>query len=162
MGWGVVEQRGSMVSLVDAGVVRPPRDAPMAQRLHALAEALGAVIERTGPRESAVESVFTARNARAALVLGQARGAALVALAGAGLPVAEYTPAAIKRAVTGRGRADKHQVQQMIRVLLRLRDALPADASDAVAVALCHAHALRFAGRITRVLSSATARGSVP
>lgn len=139
-GWGIVERRGSKVVHLDNGVLAVADDgAPLAERLARLLRGLEAVITRHQPAVGAVETVFTNRNARAALILGQARGVALAALASAGLPVHEYTPQQIKKAVTGSGRADKAQVQHMVTLRLELPETPQADAADAVAVAMCHA-----------------------
>jgi crossover junction endodeoxyribonuclease RuvC len=92
------------------------------------------------PQAAAVESVFVSHNPSSAIKLGQARGAAICALVDAGLPVAEYSPRAVKQAIVGRGAADKVQIQHMVRVLLALPEAPPEDAADALAVALCHHH----------------------
>jgi len=122
------------------GTLRPERSAPLAPRLARLHAALVEVIAAQGPDLVVVEQVFVAANARAALVLGQARGVALAAAAAAGLPVEELTPQQVKRAVVGTGAAEKVQVQRMVQRLLALA-ALPAqDAADALAIALCRAH----------------------
>lgn len=147
-GYAVVEG-GASPRLRQADCIRLPR-AAFAIRLGLIFERLSAVIREHGPDEMAIEDVFMARNAASALKLGQARGAAICAGAAAGLPVSEYTPTRIKSAIVGRGRADKRQIQHMVGVLLRVSRDLPADAADAAAVALCHAHHARTARR-TRV-----------
>jgi crossover junction endodeoxyribonuclease RuvC len=106
----------------------------------ALYDGLSGILAETMPAEAAVEKVFFARNAQSALTLGQARGAAILALARHALPVAEYSALEIKQAVVGRGRAEKSQVQHMIRALLGLTRAPQADAADALACAICHLH----------------------
>lgn len=116
-------------------------------RLRRILHTLAATIERFLPQEAAIEQVFLARNADSALKLGQARGAALSALVLAGLPVAEYAPMQIKQAVVGTGAAEKHQVQQMVRVLLSLPAPPPSDAADALAVAIAHAHVRQVSAR---------------
>ncbi len=110
------------------------------QRLRRIFEELGAIIAQWRPQEIAIEKVYMSRNADSALKLGQARGAAICAVVARGLEVAEYAPSEIKQAVVGGGGADKAQVQHMVGVLLDLRGALQADAADALAVALTHAH----------------------
>ncbi|HXS74007.1 MAG TPA: crossover junction endodeoxyribonuclease RuvC [Rhodanobacteraceae bacterium] len=110
------------------------------QRLARIYDGLSAIIDEHRPQEVAIERVFMAKNADSALKLGQARGAAICAAVGRALAVHEYAPTAIKQAVVGGGRADKSQVQHMVGVLLGLRDALQADAADALAVAITHAH----------------------
>lgn len=139
-GWGVIEASGWDVGRVAHGALRLDATAPLASRLHQLAEALADVVTRQRPDVAAVEDVFHARNARAALVLGQARGVVLLVLTQAGLPLFEYAPALVKSSVTGSGRAEKPQVQQALAVQLGMRELpMPLDASDALAIALCHA-----------------------
>ncbi len=141
-GWGIVDRQGSRVVHVDNGVVVLDEKAALGARLGVLLERLDALIAEYGPQIAAVESVFYNRNARSALTLGHARGVALAAAARRGLTIEEYTPQQVKKAVTGSGRADKAQVQQMITLQLGLADVPQVDASDAVAVALCHAQHL--------------------
>jgi len=139
--------------LCDAAGIRLPR-AAFAVRLGLIFERLSEVIETFQPDEMAIEDVFVSRNAASALKLGQARGAAICAGAAAGLPVSEYTPTQIKKAIVGRGRAEKAQIQHMIGVLLGTSKKLQADAADAAAVALCHAHHMRTAARTGGVLQA--------
>lgn len=138
-GWGVVIADGPRVTHVAHGVIKPPTQMPMAERLLAVLEGLAEIIAAHGPDEAAVEETFVNANPRSALALGQARGAALIAPARAGLAVAEYSPTSIKKAVVGSGGADKDQVAFMVRRLLPAAGAVTADAADALAVALCHA-----------------------
>jgi crossover junction endodeoxyribonuclease RuvC len=138
-GWGVVIAEGQRLSHLAHGVIRPPAARSLAERLLALVDGLGEVIAAHEPDEAAVEETFVNANPRAALALGQARGAALIAPARAGLPVAEYAPAMIKKALVGNGQAEKAQVAFMVRRLLPAAGAVAADAADALAVALCHA-----------------------
>jgi len=139
-GYGVVSREGGgAVSLLECGVVRTAASQPLAERLRAIYEGLGEVLLRHQVEAMAVEGVFFARNARTTVILGHARGAALLAAALRDIPVFEYSPAEVKNAVAGTGRATKEQVQFMVQKLLRLRTApSPADAADGVAVALCH------------------------
>lgn len=139
-GWGVIDCAGPRLSFVAAGVVRPKRGAARAAKLAQIHESLMALIGEHAPGEAAVEETFVNANPRDALVLGEARGVALLAPASAGLEVAEYATNSIKKAVVGRGHAAKEQVQAMIRVLLPQAGAQPQDAADALAVAICHAH----------------------
>lgn len=139
-GWGVIEQEGARLSFVAAGVVRPSRTLTRAGRLAAIYEGLAALIAAHAPHEAAVEETFVNASPRDALVLGEARGVALLAPALAGVPVAEYAANTIKKSVVGKGHAEKAQVAAMVRVLLPASGALAADASDALAVAICHAH----------------------
>jgi crossover junction endodeoxyribonuclease RuvC len=127
------------------------------QRLKAIFDGIGALIERYRPHEVAIERVFMAKNADSALKLGQARGAAICAVVQRDLAIHEYTPMQVKNAVVGGGSAEKAQVQHMIGVLLRLPGKLQADAADALAVAVTHAHTRTLAQR-TGVLASALLR----
>jgi crossover junction endodeoxyribonuclease RuvC len=140
-GFGVIRAQGNQLTCIEAGVVRTPSKQAFAQRLLKIHEGLAEVIQRVNPDEVAVESVFHAKHAASALKLGQARGVALLAVVQAGLPLHEYPPARVKQAVTGNGRASKDQVKMMVETLLSQRFDLPADATDALAVAICHAHA---------------------
>ncbi len=138
-GWAMVSQAGRRLSRVESGTIKLNERAPLSLRLGQLQIKLDEFFDRFSPAAVAVEDIFTARNARSALMLGQARG---VALAGAGrreLPVFAYSPATVKRAVCGHGRADKGQVQRMVQVLLSLGEQAGEDESDALAVAICHA-----------------------
>jgi len=147
-GFGCVASDGIRHRLVAAGAVLTPPRASLPEKLLVIHRALAAEIARTRPHCVVVENVFHAANVRSALVLGQARGVALLAAVEAGLPVFEYTPAEVKRAVVGYGRADKQQVQRMVMLLLGLVEApTPFDASDALANALCHVHAGQEPGR---------------
>jgi len=137
-GWGVVEARGSSRLCVAAGAVHL-REPSVERRLAELHRALAEVIAAHSPSEVAVERPFFGKNAASALTVGMARGVALLAAAEADLPVHEYPPATVKRAVVGRGAASKQQVAAMVRVLLGLRETpSPADVTDALAVALAH------------------------
>jgi len=141
-GYGCVETDGSRHRLVVCGAVTTPALATFADKLHHIHRRLTLIIAECQPHVVAIENVFYSVNARSALKLGHARGVAMLAAVEAGLLVVEYTPAEIKRAVVGYGRADKSQIQQMVKLLLGL-DAVPAphDAADALAVAICHVHA---------------------
>lgn len=158
-GWGVVEADGWDLRYIDCGAVRTASSgAALAPRLHALARGLREVLERHRPEVVAIENVFTAKNARAALVLGHARGACLLVAAEAGLALHEYQPMQVKASVCGYGRADKHQVRQALVTQLALREPpTPLDASDALAIACCHAGAARLEARLARVPAGPTA-----
>jgi crossover junction endodeoxyribonuclease RuvC len=140
-GYGCIEVIGSRHYLVICGSITAPARSTFPDKLKHIHGGLAALLACHRPDCVAVENIFYARNVRSALKLGHARGIALLAASEAGLPVAEYAPAEIKRAVVGYGRAEKDQVQQMIKLLLGL-DAAPAshDAADALAVAICHVH----------------------
>ncbi|MGB0955644.1 MAG: crossover junction endodeoxyribonuclease RuvC [Panacagrimonas sp.] len=138
-GWGIIDVAGQKQQCIDMGRI-DARQGEMPQRLHTIVSGLAAVIAEQRPNEVAIEETFVNRvNAASALVLGQARGAAICAVAQAQLPMAEYAAAQVKLAVCGHGRADKLQVKQMVRVLLNLQGKLISDAADALAVALTHA-----------------------
>jgi crossover junction endodeoxyribonuclease RuvC len=137
-GWGVVRREGTRLGHVAHGVIHPDLATTFAERLVVIERDLVRVIAAYGPTHASVEGLFFAKDAQAAAKLGHARGVALLVCARAGLEVAEYPPARVKRTISGAGRADKAQVAQMVRVLLRLRDAPPADAADALALAVTH------------------------
>ena len=141
-GFGCVESSGSRHRLIACGALAAPPRATFPEKLTVIHTGLAALLARHAPDCVAVESIFYARNVRSALKLGHARGVALLAAAEAGIAVVEYSPAEIKRAVVGYGRAEKSQIQRMIKLMLGL-DVAPAsfDASDALAVAICHLHA---------------------
>jgi len=141
-GYGCVDSDGSRHRLVACGALAPAPGAALPERLQCIHEGLERLLAEHHPDFVAIENLFHARNVKSALVLGHARGVAVLAAVEAGLPVVEYSPAEIKMAVTGYGRAEKGQIQQMIMLLLAL-DAAPSphDAADALAVAICHAHA---------------------
>lgn len=145
-GYGVVEARGQQLCHVASGAIRLPRT-EIGTRLGMIFDGIREAIDETRPDAIAVEKVFLARNARSALVLGQARGAALVACGRNGGAVHEYSALEIKQAVVGRGRAEKTQVQHMVRVLLGLRETPQADAADALACAICHINYARSRAR---------------
>lgn len=136
-GWGVVQKRGTKLVHVAHGVI-VLGDGPMHLRLAALEVELQAVVERFAPTHASVEGLFFAKDAQAAAKLGHARGVALMVCGRAQLDVFEYAPARVKRAVTGHGAADKEQVAQMMRVVLSLHEPPPADAADALALAVTH------------------------
>lgn len=141
-GYGCIDSDGSRSRLVVCGAIAVSTRAPFADRLTHIYDELTSLLASHRPACVAIESVFSARNPSSALKLGQARGVALVAASKAGLPVSEYAPTEVKRAVAGYGRADKQQVQQMVTLLLGLATPpTPHDASDALAIALCHANA---------------------
>jgi crossover junction endodeoxyribonuclease RuvC len=137
-GYGIVDGDGSRLLHVAHGTIRLPAGAPFAERLKIIFVELGSIIERYGPASLAIEEVFFAKNVKSALLLGQARGVALLAGISAGLTVHEYSPLAIKLAVAGYGKAGKEQVSDMVRRLFRLAGEIDLNASDALAAAVCH------------------------
>ncbi len=140
-GWGVIVCEGSRLSHVAHGVIAPKDSLPFAQRLLHLFNAITEVLETHRPDEAAVEETFMNNNAQSALKLGHARAMALLVPARAGLPVGEYAAKVVKKAVVGTGGADKDQVAFMIARLLPTAGPTTADAADALAVAVAHAHA---------------------
>jgi len=140
VGWGVVERRGSGLCHVGHGILRLDGSAPLELRLVELFARLTETLARHAPAAVAVEGVFTFRNARSALVLGHARGVALLVAARAGVPVFEYAPAMVKRSVGAGGGGTKEAVSRAVTAFLRLSDVPRADATDALAVAVCHLH----------------------
>jgi crossover junction endodeoxyribonuclease RuvC len=147
-GYGCIDTDGSRHCLVVCGAISTPSKAEFPDKLLVIYRALGRLLAECRPDSVAVESVFYAANVRSALKLGHARGVALLAAVEGGYPIAEYAPAEIKRAVVGYGRAEKHQVQEMVRLLLGLAEAPePHDAADALAVAICHVHSQGGAAR---------------
>jgi crossover junction endodeoxyribonuclease RuvC len=140
-GWGLIRKEGQRHIHVASGTIRLDEKQPLAERLAALDRALGGLLAEHRPRAVAVEQVFSAKSARSALVLGHARGVILAAVARAGAPLFEYTPAQVKQATVGNGRAEKQQVARMVAVLLNHRTPLQEDQADALAVALTHAAA---------------------
>ncbi len=139
-GWGVVEADGNRLSHIANGAVKTNDRDSLAERLVTLHAGLTAVIETYAPEAAAVEETFVNRNPGSALKLGQARGIALLAPAQAGLAVAEYPANVVKKSLVGAGHAAKQQVDAMVRMLLPGCEAAGADAADALAVAICHAH----------------------
>jgi crossover junction endodeoxyribonuclease RuvC len=139
-GWGVVAQDGNRLSFVAAGRISPLASLPMAARLCLIAEGLKQVMAEYEPADAAIEETFVNKNAASALKLGQARGAAMLTLAQGGLDVSEYSANRIKQTISGYGHADKAQIQAMINMLLPGCGKIAADAADALAVAITHAH----------------------
>lgn len=149
-GWGVIGVHGNHLKHIADGVVHTDAKRSLAERLVQLQEGLTDVLELYKPAEAAVEETFVNTNAVSTLKLGQARGIALLVPASAGIPVSEYTPNLIKKTVVGTGHAAKEQIQMMVRTLLPGCEIRSADAADALAIAICHAHhrasrALEFA-----------------
>lgn len=159
LGWGVIERHQyGRLRYIDSGVISPKADTPeqeLALRLRDLHAALSEVVDRHAPNCAAVEATFVNKNGAATLKLGQARGVALLVPAQFGLPVAEYAPNAVKKAVVGVGHADKRQVEHMVR--LQLPGAAPkgADAADALAIALCHAMHDHAGDKLSQAIAAA-------
>jgi crossover junction endodeoxyribonuclease RuvC len=144
-GYGLLSHEGNHLKRIDFGVIRTTPDQPMADRLNTIYQNLSTLIHDFRPEAVAVEELFFNKNVRTALAVGQARGVSLLAAAQAGLSITEYTPLQVKIAVTGYGRAEKTQIQEMVRILLCLPEIpKPDDAADALAIAICHAHSRRL------------------
>lgn len=155
MGWGVIEVNGSRISHVANGICHS-KGSDLARRLLSLHAQLTDVLARHAPDTAAVEQTFVNKDAVATLKLGQARAVALLVPAQAGLEVGEYAPNAVKKCVVGVGHADKKQVDHMVRLQLPGVDIAGADAADALAIALCHAHHARSAGRLEAAVRRAS------
>ncbi|MDR2366061.1 MAG: crossover junction endodeoxyribonuclease RuvC [Zoogloeaceae bacterium] len=148
-GFGIIDKEGALLRYVASGCVRSSVKESLPERIATLFVGVGEVIATYAPAEAAVEKVFVNVNPQSTLLLGQARGAAIAALTSGRLPVAEYTALQIKQAVVGQGKAAKEQVQHMVMRLLALSGAPQADAADALACAICHAH-----GGLSRMLDA--------
>ena len=146
-GYGLIRVDGRDIEYLDSGCIRVG-EKHMAERLQVIFHSLATLIGEYRPEEFAIEQVFMARNPDSALKLGQARGAAIVSAANSGLAVHEYSARQVKQAVVGKGGADKAQVQHMVQVLLALSRKPQADAADALAIALCHAHMSQSINRL--------------
>jgi len=148
-GFGIVEESAGRLSPVAFGLIKPTARLPLHLKLAEIKSEVEDLIRNYGPAEASIENAFYAQNMKTALLLGQVRGAVLVAVAAAGCGLAEYSALEIKKAVTGYGQADKEQVQTMVRALLGLdEDRIPLDASDALAAAICHLNCRLFQAKI--------------
>ena len=139
-GWGLIDVAGNSAKFVACGVIRPKTTLSLAERLASLYEELTAIIRQYQPHEASIEETFVTANGASTLKLGQARGALLLTLSLARLPVAEYAARLVKKSIVGSGAADKSQMQMMVRTLLPGSDTKNADAADALAIALTHMH----------------------
>jgi len=149
-GYGVIDSNGADCIFICCGAIRSKSSDPLADRLKGIYHGIVQIIRELEPEAAAFESLFYATNAQSALKLGHVRGVSMFAAAEANLPIYEYSPLEVKSAVTGYGRAEKLQVQQMVRALLKLNaPPQPYDASDALAVAICHIHTNRFNKSLT-------------
>jgi len=149
LGVGCVAKQGNSLRLVYAGIIHAPKSKSLYDRLELIAEKLRPLIDELRPDEIAIEDIFCSKNARSAFHLGMARGVALSVCLGRGIKIYDYPPTQVKSVVTGHGRADKEQVKKMVRLTLGLRGDIEEgyDATDAVAVAICHANSLRILER---------------
>src|SRR5690348_8014931 len=139
-GWGAIESEGNRLSFIGCGSVEPPDNLPLASRLLAIHAGLAAVLRDFSPVEAAVEQTFVNKDGVATLKLGQARGIAMLVPAMFGIAVSEYAPNQVKKTVVGAGHADKNQIAVMLKILLPKADPASADAADALAIAITHAH----------------------
>jgi crossover junction endodeoxyribonuclease RuvC len=150
-GFGAIDSDGHRHLLVEHGVIKTPGSYSFPQKLHYIHQRICEVLDRSRPREVVVENLFYATNVKSALRLGHVRGVALIAGVARGLPVFEYSPLEVKQAVVGYGRAEKEQVQSMVAFLLKLSEPPePDDVADALAVALCHAHRMRYQEKVSK------------
>lgn len=148
-GYGLIEALAhSKVTHVDNGGIFTPKKRPFSERIYYIFDQVSELIHQFRPDAVAIEDIFIAKNVSSTLKLGHARGAAIVAVAKAGLPVYEYSALQVKQAVTGYGHASKEQIQKMVQALLRLPASAFSDASDALAVALCHHHSHRMLKKV--------------
>ena len=150
-GFGAIDSDGHRHSVVEQGVIRTPASYSFPRKLHFIHQRIVEVLDRTLPGEVVVENLFYATNVKSALRLGHVRGVTLIAGVARGLAVFEYSPLEVKQAVVGYGRADKEQVQKMVALLLGLPGPPePDDVADALAVALCHAHRMRYLEKVSK------------
>ncbi len=147
-GYGVLESRDGDIEHLASGSIAPGNGLPLYQRLKIIYESLIKVIGEHSPEAMSVEDIFFAKNAKSAIKLGEARGVALLAASNSGIPVFEYSPTRIKLALTGSGRASKREVQRMLTIMLGVPGFETEDASDAVAIALCHIHLSRIEAKL--------------
>lgn len=139
-GWGIINSIGNKLEYIASGVVSPPKDSDIALRLNVIAKEISSYIELYKPEEAAIEETFINENAMSSLKLGHVRGAIMVTIGSFNIPIAEYATRLVKKAITGQGKADKDQVKHMVKLLLPTADPKRHDASDALAIAICHAH----------------------
>jgi len=148
-GYGIVEETGGRLTSVHFGSIASKAKSPFEQRLKSIYDGLASMIEEFQPDAIALEDIFFAANAKSTIKLGQTRGVALLAAAQADITLAEYTPLEVKQSVVGYGRADKHQVRDMVTAILKLQQKPePLDASDALAIAICHLHSYQAKARL--------------
>lgn len=153
LGWGVIDMKGNHFKVVDYGAVTTDAKMEMPDRLKILYNSLMDIIVRYEPEVASIEELFFNTNAKTAILVGQARGVAVLACANSGLEIEEYTPLQIKQALVGYGRAEKKQVQLMVKTILNLKEIpKPDDTADALAAAVCHGHAAGNKNRLKGLL----------
>ncbi len=145
IGYGLVDVQNKAESFVDCGVIRTDPKKPLSERLLEIYEEIRGLIDSLKPDEVAIEELYFFRNVTTAIFVGEARGVIILAFEQKKIPIYEYTPMEVKMAVTGYGKATKRQVQEMVRIMLKMKNIpRPDDAADALAIALCHAHQIRL------------------
>lgn len=147
-GYGLVEKEKNIMRCVYAGTISSSGNVPFSERIYKIFQSLVDIMTQYEPLEMAIEDVFFAKNVKSSLKLGHARGAALIAAGNCGVKVFEYTPLEIKKSVVGYGRASKEQIRSMVQVILKLKNQLGADTSDALAAAICHLNWVRYENRL--------------
>ncbi|WGS65974.1 crossover junction endodeoxyribonuclease RuvC [Marinitoga aeolica] len=148
IGYGVIEKTGNNFKLIDFGVIETDKKADLNARLLEIFDKLNNLIKDYNPDEAAVESLFFFKNVKTAIQVGEARGVILLALQKASIPIFEYTPYQVKQAITGYGRAEKGQIQRMLKVVFNLKKTpTPDDAADALAIAFCHGNFQKYSNR---------------
>ena len=158
MGYGIIEKKGNQFTVCDYGSISTEAGAPMPQRLKFLYSSLMDIIAQWQPEEAAIEELFYNTNAKTVINVGQSRGVAVLACVNSGLEIREYTPLQIKQALAGYGRAEKKQVQQMVKTILHLEKVpKPDDTADALAVAVCHGNSCGAAARMSQAIEKALA-----
>lgn len=159
MGYGVIEQQGNKFKVIDYGSISTEAGTPMPERLKFIYSSLMDIIAETEPEVAALEELFYNTNAKTVINVGQARGVAVLACVNSGLSIDEYTPLQIKQALVGYGRAEKKQVQQMVKTLLGMKSVpKPDDTADALAVAICHANSAAGSSRLAASIEKALAK----
>ncbi|SPD72027.1 component of RuvABC resolvasome, endonuclease [uncultured Desulfobacterium sp.] len=143
-GYGVIEKKNQYVSYIGSGYIRSSERIPFYDRVYNIFKSMKKIMDEYGPHEMAIEDIFYAKNVQSSLKLGHARAAVLIAAAERGLKIFEYTPLEVKKSIVGYGRAGKEQVRSMVNVILRLKQNLNLDTSDALAVAICHLNWTRY------------------
>ncbi|WP_312092662.1 crossover junction endodeoxyribonuclease RuvC [Aminipila sp.] len=153
LGYGIVEMKGNHFQVCGYGAVMTEASMDMTDRLKCLYSSLTEIIAEYEPEVASIEELFFNTNTKTAIMVGQARGVAILACANSGMEIAEYTPLQIKQALVGNGRAEKKQVQYMVKTILNLKDIpKPDDTADALAAAICHGHSAHANERLSRVL----------
>lgn len=150
MGYGLIDEDGDNLVMIDCGALTPPKRSPIGERLHHLYRGLGELMARYQPDEVAIEEPFVARNVRSALAVGRAQAVAILAAASRGIPAYRYSPTQVKQRVADYGASSKEQVQEMVKIHLGLPQIpQPRDAADALAVAICHLGETHMSRRLT-------------